>query len=146
MYFTVGMQGVKPHFCSNYFIAQQVRDNLVSRFHEMGLIKELEKEPRFIWNPGGSSYGNSIFEFELAGITIGCYALHWNSFKRRVSEMDSSRYDDKFLKLHGISNLCLSLAQKSQLDSQIENRKDKFDKLAREERELLSTYEVGEVS
>ena len=93
----VGMQGIKPHFCSNIFLAQQVEDNLVSRYGKSCVTKEVDKSPRFIWNPGGSSYGNTIFEFELAGLTLGCYASHWGLFKTRVLSQASVKYGGKTL-------------------------------------------------
>jgi len=140
MVYTIGMQDIKLHFSSNYFIAQQVKNNLVSRFKKTCLIKKLDENSRFIWNPGGSSYGNTIFEFELAGITLGCYALHWMLFKKQILEPSSAQYNEKFFKLYGVHIICLSLAQKNQLDFHIKGRKIKFDELARKERQLLYTY------
>jgi hypothetical protein len=143
MLYKVGVRGAKQHFCSNYYIAQQVRDDLVSRFDKMGIIEGVEDQTKIIWNPGGSSYGDVIFEFDLAGITLGCYACHWFAFKDKIKSLDSTKYDGKFFKIHGINIFCLSNAQKNQLDYQFKTRKDELDKLARQEQSRLSNYVGG---
>ena len=119
--FLVGSEGCKPHFCSNFHLASQVAGNLSQRLGNYSEIRELNKENVYVWAPTwGQTHGTEIFYFDLGGLVLGCYESHWEYFQSEIAKLDSSRYDGKFFKLHGVHIMCLSLSQKNQLDHRIE--------------------------
>lgn len=117
--------GVKPHFCSNYYLAQEVRENLIFRRNDLKISEEdiwIEERNNncfkidfvgSITNPEDKhvfSIGNIQVDYSVCHIEA-VNALVKNSLISDVNFRE--KYNSKFFKMHtrfGI--LCLSPSER----------------------------------
>jgi len=128
-WYVVWAEGMRPHFCSNYYLAQAVGNNLKKRYAEPYKISRLglpilgggyNENPRmFFIDTGAMSQRQPLKRFPLRENVVISYRAHEEEDIRRSLEkfpQGIEKYDGQFYKIHCAPNtLCLTLAQGQQL-------------------------------
>ena len=104
----------KVHFTSSSVIAEEVREDLATRFGGGMEVDALMTQNECDWDPGGMMFtDDEEFRFDLGSITVCCLAQHFLSFEHQVNKRAKQPIRgnmDHYIKLHGAySCICLTI-------------------------------------
>lgn len=136
-WYVVQAEGIKPHFCSNYYLATAVANNIERRYNVNTLIEAYNDTlPLLAQNTKGTAASFQLKKvFNLTPLTFpkryrktvilpGEIAVSWDSLDLTIPKLIKSDYEkanrektyDNFYKFHtGLGSLCMTEKQMEKL-------------------------------